>query len=266
MRRSRFSRFLSLSLSCLLVSSAGLSSWIAAPGTVKVLARKKAGVQGPLPITALQQVGAQIIDDQETFFLFQLPLPNASAAPAILSGVAESVEVRNDFDILRFRTLRVDAREPQPSYPQGWERQVALPSPLRDAFLLQFATPPRDSWLRELREPGASILDYVSQNGYVVLADEAMLQAATQNMPIQVFRLHQPIHKVSEAARSVLSGLVDIVVSIADVPEASDAAAFLNAQTFAQIRSPEYAGERVFHRLTVDAQILPQIAALPAVL
>ncbi|MEP7227808.1 MAG: S8 family serine peptidase [Gemmatimonadales bacterium] len=233
---------------------------------MKVLARKKAGVQPPLPTLQLQELGAQIIEDQETFFLFQLPLPNASASPGILRDVADVVDLREDFDILGFRASPIDARESEPSYPVGWGRQIPLPSPLRDAFLLQFATMPRNSWLQEFREAGISILDYVPQNGYVVLGDEAVLQAKVQQLPIQLFRLHQPFHKASETARSVNSAFADVSVSIANVPEAVDALTFLQAQTIAELRVPENAGDRTIHRLTVTATILPQIAALPAVL
>ena len=249
-------------------SSVASARWQARPGTVKVYARKKVESQAsaPVPTDALRQLDAEIIDDQETFLLFQLPLPNASAAPTILRDVADVVEVLDDFDILSFRAFPVDAREPQPYYLPGWARSIALPAPLRDAFVIQFATVPRNSWLEELRSAGASILDYVPHNGYIVLAEERALRAEAEHMPVQLLRLHQPIHKVSEQVRLALGPFIDVTVSIADVPEAVDAVALLDSMTLVPIRPPEFAGDRTLHRVTIDSSLVGQLAALPAVL
>lgn len=249
-----------------------LADWVAEPGTVKVFARRKlAGAEVgaerlPLPTRLLNDVGARVVDDQDTFLVLQLPLPNASASPGILRDIADVVEVRDDFDILRFLELPVDARELAPDHPVEWRRDVALPSPVRDAFVLQFATVPRPEWLEELKSAGVTVLNYVPQNGYVVLGDQAVLRRIVSRLPIQLFRIHQPFHKVSPRLRAASDSLVDAEILIADVPEASDALAVLAGRTLQQLRMPEGSGDRTIHRVRIDALAVPQLASLPAVL
>jgi hypothetical protein len=179
---------------------------------------------------------------------------------------ADVVEIREDFDKLGFETLPIDAREPSPSYPAEWQRVVSLPQPARDAFVVQFAAPPRPSWLTELRAAGVTPIDYVPQNGYVVLADQAALDQATASLPIQIARLHQPIHKVSAAIRSVEVPFVNAEIAIAEVPEAAEATALLAQNTLTRLRPPEFIGDRTYHRVTVVADSIRQLAALPATL
>ncbi len=103
-------------------------------------------------------------------------------------------------------------------------------------------------------------------NGYVVLAEEQALRLIADRLPVQLLRLHQPVHKASEQARSAAERFIDATISIANVPEAADAVALLDSMTLVQIRPPEFAGDRTLHRLTIDTSLLSQLAALPAVL
>lgn len=241
------------------------AAWVARPGTVKVFARKSTGA-ARLPVERLRTLGAEIVDDQSTFVVLQFPLPNASAAPAILRDISDVVEIRDVFDMLQFPDFPVDARQPPPAYPVGWERLVPLPPPARDAFVLQFATLPQASWMRELTSAGVSIIDNIASNGFLVLGDLAVLQAFAERRPVQLLRLQQPVHKVSPSARDVLDAFYDAVVSVAAGPEADEARALIRANTLAEIRPPESAGTRFFHYVTVAAAALQQLAALPAVI
>lgn len=176
----------------LLSPSWSAASWTAKPGTVKVFVRKKPrpaslGFSRPeLPLKGLRDIGADIVEDRDEFLVLQVALPNASASPRILEQVADVIEIRNELDLLQFRDLPVDAREPATSYPGLWERQGALPPPARDAFILQFATVPRSEWLSDMRAAGVTVLDYVPQNGYVVLGDSDTLKRFSDRLPVQL--------------------------------------------------------------------------------
>jgi Subtilase family len=245
-----------------------VAEWIAPPGTAKLFVRKKvASVNAPAPISqsALHELSADVIEDQDFYAILQLPLPNASGAPMILRDIADVVETLNDLDVLQFPDFPIDAREPQPAYPPEWRRDVPLPSPARDAFVVQFATFPHAEWLDNIRSAGATILEYVPRNGYVVLAAETVLRQAVLGMPVQLLRLHQPIHRVSAAARGVSGDFVDVAISVANVPEAAEAVDLINQMTLAVIRPPEAAGDHTYFRVTLDSSALPSIAGLPAV-
>jgi hypothetical protein len=248
------------------------AAWIAKPGTVKVFARKKPRLAGfglpqpDLPLQGLRDIGADIVEDQDEFLVLQVALPNASASPRILANVADVIEIRNELDLLQFRDMPVDAREPVASYPSPWERQVALPPPARDAFVLQFATVPRSEWLSDMRAAGVTILDYVPQNGYVVLGDSDTLKHFADRLPVQLLRLHQPYHKMSDRLRDTAEQIDDVTVSIASVPEAAEATALLGSNTLAQLAPPDASGDRTYYRVALPVAVLPQLAALPAVL
>lgn len=248
------------------------AAWVARPGTVKVLVKKRlvSATGRPLPrsvpVGLVRQLGAELVDEQDAFLVLQTSLPNASAAPTILRDLADLVEGRDDLDILHFLSSPIDARLPAPRYPPLWERRAALLPPARDAFVVQFATVPRDSWIQEIQAAGATILQNVPSNGYVVLGRHDALDGLAERLPIQLLRVHQPIHKVSPAARAALPGLAELEVLIADVPEAADALAYLAPRVTMNIRPPESAGDRAVHRVRLDAATIPQLAAHPAVL
>jgi hypothetical protein len=216
-----------------------------------------------IPVEVLESLSAELVEEQDTFAILQLP--SASASPAILGAMADLVEVRNDFDLLQFQNLPVDAREPAPSYPPDWRRDVPRSSFARDAFVIQFAAPPRPSWLAELRAAGITILDSVSQNGYTVLADSSALNQLVARLPIQVARVHQPFHKVSSAVREA-TGPIEVEISIAQVPEAAEATSFLAQAALATLRAPEALGDRAVHRVILLQSVIRELAALPAIL
>ena len=226
-----------LVLLLLLLPSWSAAAWTAKPGTVKVFVRKKprpASLSLPrpeLPLKALRDIGADIVEDRDEFLVLQVALPNASASPRILEPLADVIEIRDELDFLQFRDMPIDAREPEPSYPGLWKRQVALPPPARDAFVLQFATVPRSEWLSDMRAAGVTVLDYVPQNGYVVLADSDTLKRFVDRLPVQLFRLSQPFHKVSDRLRDTAADIDDVTVSIASVPEAAEAIGLIEASS-----------------------------------
>jgi hypothetical protein len=214
----------------------------------------------------LKDIGADVVDDRDSFLILQVALPNASASPRILSEVADIVELREELDLVEFGSMPIDAREPVPSYPSPWERLVSLRPPARDAFVIQFATAPLTGWLESLRAAGVTILKYIPQNAYVVLGDSDTLAQFVTSRPVQLFRLHQPFHKVSTRVRESTAQIEDFTVSIATVPEAMEALALLESATIARLAPADPTGDRTSYRVTLPAAVVPQLAALPAVL
>jgi hypothetical protein len=258
-------------LTSLLASAPLFAAWEAKPGTIKVFAKKRpvspSKPQRPFPPGLLRMLQAELVEDHEAFVMLQMPLPNASSAPRILRrDVADVIQILDEFDILQFSSFPVDARLREPLYPAGWRKEAYLPPPARDAFVLQFASPPRQSWIDELHAARATILDSMPYHGYVVLGDHEALRQIVERLPVQLFRIHQPVHKVSAAVREASDPFLDVVVSVANVPEAEDAIAFLASSTLEQILPPEPSGDRTRHRVTIATSAIPQLATLPAVL
>jgi subtilase family protein len=247
------------------------AAWVAAPGTIKLYVRKKPrrssdSTSPQLPVDRLKAIHAEVVDDQDTFAVLQLPIPNASAAPQILGSIADVTELRDELDFVQFRDYPIDARYGPPEYPSEWGRTVPLSSPARDAFVLQFATAPRPGWLEDLNAAGVTVIDYIPQNAYAVLGDQTALRAFADRAPVQLLRPHQPIHRVSQRAREWPEPFVDAVVSIAKVPEAEDAVSFLRAHSIASRQPAQNGGNRNYYFPTIDTASLPQLAAFPAVI
>lgn len=265
-----FRRFLTLA-AAVLVSSPISASWTAKPGTVKLYARKTLVLDkegnarfSTIPAAVLERLQAEVVEEQDTFLLLQLP--SASASPNVLRDIAALVEIRNDFDIVQFQSLPIDAREPAPSYPSDWRQDAPRTPPVRDAFVIQFAAPPRPAWLAELRAAGVTVLDYVPQNSYTVLTDLSTLERMVARLPIQVSRLHQPFHRVSNAIREASGSFVDVEIAIANVPEAAEVISLLSQASLAVLRSPEALGDRSIHRVTLPLSVVRELADLPAAL
>lgn len=220
----------------------------------------------PIPATAFEQHGASKIDEHINYLVLEAPSANTPAILEALAEYARSVELRDDFDMLDFVTRPIDARLPEPAYPADYSRRVALPSPARDAFVVQFRTIPRPEWVTQIKERGGTVIDYIPQNGYTVLASRDLVNGLAAELPIQLLRLHQPIHKIADDIRLSTESFVDVVVSIANVPEADDATAFLKTITLGSLRSPDQAGDRSYFRLTISTSGLAQLAGFPAVI
>ena len=100
--------------------------------------------------------------------------------------------------------------------------------------VIQFAGPIADAWLDELRETGAQILQYVPDNAYLVLADEATFARVRINDALLHADMLPPWYKLdgvlAARARSGRSGAtIDVTVAIARHPRNSDTKAKLTA-------------------------------------
>lgn len=249
-----------------------LSDWRAEPGTVKILVKKRLAIPAisrqttAVPQGILQRWSAVLVDESSSYLVVQVPVSNSADLRSELLAVTDSVSIRDDFDILDFRTLLVDARLPAAPYPAQWSRTATIPPPARDAFLLQFASVPRPEWLADLTSVGATIIDYLPQNGYFVLAASDAIQGVAARTPVQLLRIHQPIHKISGRTLATAGSFSDVTVSIATVLEAAEARAFLLANSTAELHPTEDTGDREFHSVTLSSAALPELASFSAVI
>jgi hypothetical protein len=241
-------------------------------GTVKVYITKfqtpglTNGASVPVDSNLLAAAGAAVIDDEQNYLVISVPSANIGVLQRGLAGQVQGFEVRNDFDVLDFKTSPIDVRQPVPTYPLGWARSVPLPDPSRDLFVIQFASTPLQEWLDQLRAAGLVVIDYIPQNGYTVLGSLAAIESALQALPIQYFALHQPMNKVSDEVRQQGEEFVDISVAVLAAPEAGDVENLLAAEAVYGVVRGDEAGDRRILRATVSSGTLPQLAAFPAVI
>jgi hypothetical protein len=130
---------------------------------------------------------------------------------------------------------------------------------------VQFSTIPRPEWVTTLTDAGATIIDYVPENGFTVLASLDRLSSATRDLPVQLLRLQQPFNKITTDARNLTDAFADVAVSILNAPEGDIAKAFLASITIEELRLPDTAGDRSYYRDTVSTAALPTLAGFPAV-
>lgn len=256
----------------LVFSSFASGWWNAPPGTQKVFIRKNVGdpTMGrpavPIPASTLAKWGAVVVDDRESYMVVQVRSQSTAGLIQDLDKIADNVAVRNDFDIIDFETLPIDSRQPAPTYPSPWSKSATLPPPARDAFLVQFASVPRSEWRAALESSGASVLGTVGQNGYLVIGAADRLGAAAQQLPVQLLRPYQPIHKIRKDLRTAPGAFVDLVAQIADVPESADAISLLKANTLETLRPTEDIGEAFVFRVVYPTAALPALAAQVAII
>lgn len=252
------------------ISGTASADWSARPGTVKMFVKKvpdpsQTTGRLPVPRELLRVLAADLVDEQDSYLVAQLPIPNASAAPQILRRVAEVVEIVDNFDIVDFAEIPLDARVPQPGFPAPWSRPIPLAPPARDAFIVQFASLPQAQWVDRLRSSGVTVVEYLPRNAYLVISDSAILKRLSETLPLQLVRVHQPFHKLPLRLREAVDSSVDVIVTIANVPESEIAVQTLRANTIKALEPPRSGGDRTYFAVTLSSLGLAQLAALPAV-
>jgi Subtilase family len=247
-----------------------ISAVTTAGNTTKVVVRKLLATPGStagaaLPLATLAKWDVTMVDDEPTYSVIQLDSALVDGLRADLGTSVANFEPRPDFDVLAFSSYPIDVTASTPTYPAAYTRTKALPSPLRDQFLIQFASLPRPEWFAAFKAGGCTPIDYVPANGYTLLCDSVPLRSIAATLPTQYIELQQPIHKISEALRSKTTDFVDTAVVVMNVPEAQDVLPVLNEATYADLQPPDAGGDRTVFRVTLLAAALPQLAAFPAV-
>ncbi len=132
--------------------------------------RGDARVVVPAGVFAADDAGATLLYDYGSFRLYRL----APQALNELRGASRgAVEVQSD--IVQFEAAPFD---PASFTGEGVPQAFRANKPTgRAARVVQFAGPIADPWLEEVRALGVQIVQFVPNNAYIVLADEAQLGA-----------------------------------------------------------------------------------------
>ncbi|MFN0084127.1 MAG: S8 family serine peptidase [Blastocatellia bacterium] len=127
---------------------------------------------------------------------------------------AQPLNVRDDQNLIALNGYVLDTSRAEPlaeSLPvemrqtrMATARSAGLP-PAAGTYIVQFAGPVQDAWLRELRNSGAEIISYVPNNAYIVRTTRrpaaAISRMQTQRPYVQWVGDYQPAYKLSPSLR-----------------------------------------------------------------
>jgi len=150
---------------------------------------------------------------------------------------ASGIEWHDEEDRIAFDGLVLDAARPRetlarldPAEAIGDPLDASL-DPDAGLFVLQFRGPPRDEWLSELASAGATVVQYVPMNAYVVRIephDVGFFAAfAMQRPEIQYLGVYEPAFRMSPRIRALgatgASGAASVTVQLVVGPHAEAA-------------------------------------------
>lgn len=260
-------RFLAVAL-CL-VSLPSFAAWRAGVDSVKVVVKKHSGAVSPalpIPAAVIGRFGGRVVSERGDAMTIEVPRAAAQALQQALAKDAQSVEIREDLDVVKFSTYPIDARRGEPSYPDGWTVEHPTASTARDTFVIQFAASPKTEWLEAIKAAGLKIIDYVPENAYVVFGSEAAVAQLEAAVPVQFAARHQPVHKIAADVRDAADAFVDATVVLAEVPEAGETRAFLDMNANGELRPVASAGDRTLHTVRLSGPSLRDLARMPGVI
>ncbi|MDX2030097.1 MAG: S8 family serine peptidase [Blastocatellia bacterium] len=127
---------------------------------------------------------------------------------------AQAVEMRDDQNLITLNGYVLDTSRAEPlaeTLPVELRQtrmttaRAAGLAPAAGIYIVQFAGPVQDAWLRELRRSGAEIIGYVPNNAYIVRTGRrpaAMIsRMRTQQPYVQWVGDYQPAYKLSPSLR-----------------------------------------------------------------
>lgn len=147
------------------------------------------------------------------------------------SLVALSLPVRDDQDLINLNGFVLDTNQPELLSAQlpGELRQTDMADALENGgapkgglYVVQFAGPIKDSWLRKLKATGAEVVSYVASNAYVVRAGAGIAQELprfkSDNSFVQFLGDYEPAFRMSPMMRAAHASTggdsVDITVQV----------------------------------------------------
>jgi hypothetical protein len=198
-----------------------------------------------------------------------------------IEALAQSIAVRDDQDLIALNGYILDTTNPEavysqiaPELRQGDIGEISAQSGAvtRGLFIVQFAGPIKDSWLRALRRTGAEIITYIASNAYVVRANSKIAKrlksSFKDNSFVQFVGGYEPAFRLSpglQAARLAEGGQVRrITVQVIDGPDAEQAIADLKAIAAEFVHSYQVVN---YHNVQIDitASRLDEVARMDAV-
>jgi hypothetical protein len=170
------------------------------------------------------------IIDEIDYGSFKLIRVNEQAAGGRGSFSALSVPVRDDQDLINLNGIMLDTNEPEvlsaqlPANLRQTDMADAITKgtePLGGFYVVQFAGPIKDAWLRKLRNTGSEIVSYVASNAYVVRASAAaakeLVKFKSDNSFVQFAGDYEPAFRMTptmRAASAANDGNIDITVQV----------------------------------------------------
>lgn len=142
-----------------------------------------------------------------------------------------SLPVRDEQDLITLNGFVLDTNQPEELRAQvpGELRQNDMSeaiangiAPRGGLYIIQFAGPIKDSWLRRLKATGAEVVSYLASNAYVVRAGagiaQELIRFKTDSSFVQFLGDYEPAFRMSAMMRtahaSTGDSLVDITVQV----------------------------------------------------
>lgn len=168
--------------------------------------------------------------DEIDYGSFKLIRVNEQTAGGRDAFFALSLPVRDDQDLINLNGMVLDTNQPEiltaqlPANLRQTDMADAITrgtEPLGGFYVIQFAGPIKDSWLRKLRNTGAEIVSYVASNAYVVKASggaaRELVRFKSENSFVQFAGDYEPAFRMTpmmRAASAANDGNIDITVQV----------------------------------------------------
>lgn len=167
------------------------------------------------------------IVDEIDYGSFKMIRVNEQAIGGRESFSALSLAPRDDQDLINLNGFVLDTNQPE-------LLRAELPAELRQTdmadalstgsalqgglYIVQFAGPIKDSWLRKLRATGVEIVSYVSSNAYVLRAGasaaSSLLQFKANNSFVQFVGDYEPAFRMTPLMRAAHASSSDTAVDV----------------------------------------------------
>jgi hypothetical protein len=148
--------------------------------------------------------GVSLLHDYGAFQLWRVDAAHAVELHTVAGANAKALE-----DVIEFEAAPFDPTQGAPQVPEAFRAGKTSGTALQ---LVQFVGPVTDAWLGAVAATGAKLVQYVPNNAYIVLADEASTRQldklAQSGDFLQYSASLQPFHKLDRGlAQRVSNGL-----------------------------------------------------------
>jgi len=153
----------------------------------------KVMINDPDELQAMRSQNIEIVEDYGGFVLAKV---NAVQKRFLANKNMESMSTE-DFNDIYLQYASFDTRRGEPLIPANLKIDSYPPLYNKGAYIVQFRGPVKQEWKNELRNAGASIVDYVPNNAFFVRASEDA-KAKISNLPfVQWVGIYHPAYKIS---------------------------------------------------------------------
>ena len=220
------------------------------------------------------------IVDELDYGSFKMVRVNEQALGGRESFSALSLPVRDDQDLINLNGFVLDTTQPEllranlPAELRQTDMADAIATgtaPQGGLYIVQFAGPIKDSWLRKLRATGVEIVSYLSSNAYILRASRAAAESLPRfkadNSFVQFLGDYEPVFKMTPAMRaahaSSSDALVYVTVQVLAGPDAHQTIARLRQIAGGSVNSPVSSYDVLNYRnveLSMPASSLAELA------